>query len=163
MSGKTNKLISQEVKEDYNEEATEDTKEKSQGDNKFDGGDEEFEEARAEDIEFDRACTEESVARAHSQKSRIMDLYKTRTAKDPEEEEEEENSEGNHKQTATNPIGGSHGWEKESAARSHSERAGKLAEYETGISNEPEEEEEEEYTAGNRKHQVRNPVGGNQG
>ena len=40
-----------------------------------------------------------------------MGGYKTGRANDPEEEEEEENSEGNHKQPATNPIGGSRGWE----------------------------------------------------
>ena len=38
--------------------------------------------------------------------------YKTGTENDPEKKEEEENSEGNHKQPATNPIGGSRGWEK---------------------------------------------------
>ena len=64
--------------------------------------------------------------------------YKTGTAKDPEEEEEEENLEGNLKQPATNPIGGSCGWEKESVARACSERAGNLAGYATGLSNKPE-------------------------
>ena len=73
-----------------------------------------------------------------------MTGYKTRTAKNPEEEEEEENSEGNRKQPATNPIGGSRGWEKENTARERSERAGKLAGYATGLANKPEEEEEEE-------------------
>ena len=36
--------------------------------------------------------------------------YATRTANYTEEEEEEENLEGNCKQPATNPIGGSRGW-----------------------------------------------------
>ena len=53
------------------------------------------------------------------------------------------NSEGNPKQRSTNPIGGSCGWEKESAARARSERAGNLAGYSTVLANEPEEEEEE--------------------
>ena len=60
-----------------------------------------------------------------------MARYNTGTENDPEEEEEEENLEGNHKQPATNPIGGSRGWEKESAARARSERAGNLAGYAT--------------------------------
>ena len=47
MSEKTNKLISQEGKKDYGEEAAENTKETLQGDDEFDGGDEEFEEACA--------------------------------------------------------------------------------------------------------------------
>ena len=84
-------------------------------------------------------------------KARSMDGYKTRTANDPEEEEEEENLEGNHKQPATNPIGVSHSWEKESAARARSERVGNLDGYATGISNKPEEEEGEEYAAENIK------------
>ena len=41
-----------------------------------------------------------------------------------------------------NSIGGSCGWEKESAERVRSERAGILAGYATGLVNEPEEEEE---------------------
>ena len=163
MSGKTNKLISQEGKKDYGEEAAEDTKEISQGDDKFDGGDDEFEEARAEEITFDRACAEEIAARARSQKARSMSGYKTGTSNNTEEEEEEKNVEGNRKQPVTNPIGGSLSWEKESAARARSERAGNLSEYATGLANEPEEEEEEEYAAGNCKQPARNPIGLNQG
>ena len=40
MSAKTNKLNIQEGKKDYVEEAAEETKETSQGDDEFDGGDE---------------------------------------------------------------------------------------------------------------------------
>ena len=89
--------------------------------------------------------------------------YRTGTENDPEEEEEEENSEGNRKQPETNPIGGSHGWEKEIVARACSEKRGNLAGYATGLSNEPEEEEEEEYAAGIHKQPERNPVRGNKG
>ena len=64
MSGETNKIISQEDKKDYGEEAAEDTKEISQGNDEFYGGDNKFEKACAEDITFDRAGAEESVARA---------------------------------------------------------------------------------------------------
>ena len=42
-------------------------------------------------------------------------------------------------------------------------KRGNLAGYATGLLNEPEEEEEEEYAVGNRKQTARNPVGGNQG
>ena len=65
MSAKTIKLIIQEVNKYYCKEAAEDTKETSQGDDKLNGGEEEFEEARAEEISFDRARAEESAARAH--------------------------------------------------------------------------------------------------
>ena len=41
--------------------------------------------------------------------------YATGTANDPEEDEEEENAAENRKQTARNPVGGSHGWGKENA------------------------------------------------
>ena len=71
-----------------------------------------------------------------------MTGYKTGTGNDPKEEEEEENSEGDHKQPETNPIGGSRGWGKERSTRARSERAQKLAGYATGLSNEPEEEVE---------------------
>ena len=86
MSAKTNKLIIQEGNKDYSEEGAEETKETSQDEDEFDGGDEEFEEARAEEITFDRSRAEERAARARSQKARIMDGYKTRTANNPEEE-----------------------------------------------------------------------------
>ena len=71
--------------------------------------------------------------------------------------------ERNCKQPETKPIWVSRSWEKESAARALSERAGNLAGYATGLSKEIEEEEEEEYAAGNHKHPASNPVGGNQG
>ena len=64
MSGKTNKLISQEGKKDYGKEAAEETKETSHGDDRFDRGHNEFEEARAEEIAFNGAYAEESAARA---------------------------------------------------------------------------------------------------
>ena len=80
-----------------------------------------------EEIAFDRACAEESAARARSQKARRMTRYTTGKAKNPEEEEGKENLEGNCKQLLTNPIGGSRGWEKESVARSRLERVGNLS------------------------------------
>ena len=42
-------------------------------------------------------------------------------------------------------------------------KRGNLARYAAGTSNEPEEEEEEQYTAGIRKQPARNPIGGNKG
>ena len=112
MSAKTNKLIIQEGKNDFGEESAEETKKMIQGDNEFDGEDEEFEATCAEEIAFDRSRAEDSAERARSHKSRIMNGYKTGTENDPEEEEEEENLEGNRKQPATNPIEGSRGWGK---------------------------------------------------
>ena len=76
-----NKLISQEGKREYGEEAAEETKETSHGND-------EFEEARTEEIVFDRARAYESAERARSQKARSMNVYKTGTENDPEEEEE---------------------------------------------------------------------------
>ena len=114
-----------------------------------------------------RSCStgrmQKRARRGHAlQKARCMAGYKTVTEKNSKEEEEEENLEGNCKQPATNPIGGSHSWEKENAARERSERAGNLDGYATGLANETEEEEEEEYAAGNCKQLARNHVGGNQ-
>ena len=67
----------------------------AQGDDKFDGADEKFEEAHSEDNAFDAAHAEESATRAHLQRARNMAGYVTGTANNPEEEEEEENLEGN--------------------------------------------------------------------
>ena len=64
MSGKENKLISQESRKDYIKEAAEGATSLSQGDEEFDGVDEEFEEARAEENVFDAACAEESAVRS---------------------------------------------------------------------------------------------------
>ena len=75
MSAKTNKLTIQEGKKDYGKEAAEDTKETSQGDNEFYGGDEEFKEARTEDIALDMSRAEERTEKASSQKARIMARY----------------------------------------------------------------------------------------
>ena len=87
MSGKTNKLISQESRKDYGEEAAEETKALSQGDDEFDGEDDEFEEARAEENAFNSARAEESVARARSQRARNMSSYATGIENKTEEEE----------------------------------------------------------------------------
>ena len=86
MSAKTNKLIIQEGNKDYSEKGAEETKKTSQGEDEFGGEDEEFEEARAEEIAFYRAHAENSAARVRLQKARNMDGYKTGTENDPEEE-----------------------------------------------------------------------------
>ena len=90
-------------------------------------------------------------------------VYATGTANNTKEGEEEENEEGNHKQPVTNPIRGSHGRAKESAARSRLQRSENLDRYATGMANDPEEDEETENLAGNAKQLVRNPVGGSNG
>ena len=48
MSAKMINLVIQEGKKDYGKKLAEETKETSQGNDKFDRGDEEFEEARVE-------------------------------------------------------------------------------------------------------------------
>ena len=70
---------------------------------------------------------------------------------------------GNRKQTTRNPIGGSHGWTKERDSRAHSQKAGNLAGYVTGVANDPKEEEDEENAAGNCKQLARDPVWGSHG
>ena len=79
MSAKPNKLIIQEGRKEYREEAAEETKETSQGNDKFNGGDEEFKEAHVEQIAFDRAHAEERATQARMQKARSMAGYKTGT------------------------------------------------------------------------------------
>ena len=133
MSGKTNKLISQESRKDYGKESAEEAKALSQGDNEFDRADDEFEETRPEEKVFDRTRTEESAARARSQRARIMAGYLTGTANNPKEEEEEINTEGNCKQPLTNPIGGSRGWGKKSWQGHSWKEWGNLSGYATGL------------------------------
>ena len=70
MSEKTNKLIIQEGKKDYGEEAAEETNKMLQADEEFNRGDEEFEAARAEEIAFNMARTEESTSRARFAESK---------------------------------------------------------------------------------------------
>ena len=89
MIGKGNKLITQEIRKDYGEEAAEGIKALSQGDDEFGGAENEFEEARAEDNVFDAVRAEESAARACSQRAGNMAGYATGTANNPKEEEEE--------------------------------------------------------------------------
>ena len=88
MRGKTNKLISQESRKDYGEEAAKETKAFLQGNNEFDGADEKFKEARAEYNAFNTARAEESAMRARLQRARNMAGYATGIANDPKKEEE---------------------------------------------------------------------------
>ena len=80
MSGKTNKLVNQESSENYDDEAVEGATAISQGDGKFDGADDGFEEARAEENVFDAARAEESAARSRSQRAGNLAGHATRTA-----------------------------------------------------------------------------------
>ena len=66
MSGKTNKLVNQEGREIYGDEAVEGATAISQGNDKFVRADDKFEAAFIEENAFDAARAEESVARAHS-------------------------------------------------------------------------------------------------
>ena len=112
MSGKTNRLMNQES---YGDEAAEGATAISQCGGQFVGTDNEFEEAHTEENVFDVACAEESAAWARSQRAENLAGHATGTANEREEDEEEENAAGNRKQPARNPVGGGHGWEKESA------------------------------------------------
>ena len=94
MRGKKNKLTSQGRMKDYGEEAAKETKALSQGDNEFDGADNKFKEACAEENAFDTVRAEESATREHSWRARNMSGYATGTMNEPKEEEEEENADG---------------------------------------------------------------------
>ena len=87
MIRKTNNLRSQESRKYYVEEAAEETKVLEQGDDKFNGVDDKFEEACAEENAFDAARAEESAARTHSHRAKNMAGYATGKGNDPEEEE----------------------------------------------------------------------------
>ena len=55
----------------------------------------------------------ENAARARSERAGNLSGYVIGISNEPKEYEEEENESGNCKQPATNPVGGSHGWENE--------------------------------------------------
>ena len=110
-----------------------------QDDDEFDGADDKFKEASAEENAFDGARAEESAERARSHRAGNLAGYAVGTANEPKEDKEEENASGNCKKPARNPVGGSHGWEEESAARAHLQMAGNLAIYATGTENDPED------------------------
>ena len=89
MIGKTNKLMKQDNRENYGYKAAEGAALISEGDDKFKGADEEFEEARAEESVFDAASIEEGAARESSQSARNLAGHVTGTASEREEDEEE--------------------------------------------------------------------------
>ena len=110
MSRKANKLISQERREDYGEEATEGATVLLQGNEEPDGVNDKLEEACAEENAFDASPSEESAARARSHGVGNLDGHATGTANEIKEEKEEDNTAGNRKQPARNPVRGGHGW-----------------------------------------------------
>ena len=63
MSGKTKKLMNQESREDYVDEAAEGATEILEGGKEFDGADDEFEGSRVEENASDVACSEERATR----------------------------------------------------------------------------------------------------
>ena len=86
MSRGKNKLINQESKEDYSDKAVEVATSLFQGEKHFDGAEDEFEQARAEESVFNVVHAEESVARARLQRAGNMAGCATGTANEPEEE-----------------------------------------------------------------------------
>ena len=109
MSGKK-KLVNQDSMENYGKEAAKGATSISKGDDEFDRADDEFEEARAEENMFNAACTEESAARACSQRLVNLDMYAMGKANKRKEDKTEDNAAGNRKQPARNPVGGGRGW-----------------------------------------------------
>ena len=88
MSGKPNKLVNQESRENYGEEAAEGTTAILQGDDEFYGADNKFEESRAEENAFNAIRTEESAARERLQRAGILSGHATGTENKPEEDKE---------------------------------------------------------------------------
>ena len=85
MSGKTKKLMNQEIREDYGDEATEGTTSILQGNDEFNGADGEFEEECAEENAFNAERAEERAARERSQRVGNLGRYAMGTENDPEE------------------------------------------------------------------------------
>ena len=69
MSRKTNRLINQESREDYGDEAAAGVTVLLQGDKEFDKADDKFEEARAEDNSFNAERKGEITARTCSHRA----------------------------------------------------------------------------------------------
>ena len=90
----------------------------SQGDEEFNGADDEFEAARAEDNAFNAERVEDSAERARSQRVGNLDGHVTGTTNERKEDKSEGNAAGNCTQLARNPVGGGHGWVNKSALTS---------------------------------------------
>ena len=121
MSGKTQKLVKQEGRESYGNEAEEGATEISQGSEEFVGADGEFEAACAEENSFNAARKEESAARSRSQRVGNLARHATGTAKKRDEDKAEGNTVGNCTQLEKNHVdqakgdvktffGGGNGW-----------------------------------------------------
>ena len=76
-----------------------------QDDDEFDGADNKFKEASAEENAFDGACAEESAERARSHRAGNLAGYAVGTANEPKEDKEEENASGNCKKPAGTLLG----------------------------------------------------------
>ena len=94
MGGKTNRLVNQEGRESYGDEADECATAIFQGNKEFVGAEEEFEAAR----------TEESAARACSQRAGNLAGNTTGTAKEREEDKSEDNEARNRTHPTRNPV-----------------------------------------------------------
>ena len=87
MIGKTNRLVNQESRENYGDEAAEGATAILQGGDKFVGADDEFEAARAEKNAFDVARAEESTSRVRLQRAGNMVGHAMGTANERKEDE----------------------------------------------------------------------------
>ena len=104
MSGKTKKLVNQEGRERYGNEAVEGATSISQGSKKFFGADDEFEAARAEENTLNAAHAEESATRARSQRVGNLGGHATGTANERDEDKAEGKTAGNRRQPERNPV-----------------------------------------------------------
>ena len=103
MSGKK-KIVNQDSMENYGKEAAKGATSISKGDDEFDRADDEFEEARAEENMFNAACTEESAARACSQRLVNLDMYAMGKANKRKEDKTEDNAARNCTQLERKPV-----------------------------------------------------------
>ena len=104
MSGKTKKLVNQEGRERYGNESVEGATSISQGSKEFVGADDEFEAAREEEKTLNAAHTEESAARARSQRAGNLAGHVPGTENGRDEEKVEGDTAGNRRQPEKNPV-----------------------------------------------------------
>ena len=83
MSGKTKKLMNQDSREDYGDEAAKGATAIFQGNNEFDRADDEFDRACAEENAFNAARVEESASRARSRRAGNLARYAAGTENEP--------------------------------------------------------------------------------
>ena len=87
MGDKMNRLVNQEIRKSYGDEAAEGATVILQGNHEFVGMDDEFEAARAEENAFNAARAQESAEKARSQRAGNLEVNMTGTANKRKEDE----------------------------------------------------------------------------